>query len=206
MENQLPQQEITFNKSAFSLVETLIAVTILILVLLASVTLGSVALRNMVTKAQTAQATSLAQNQLETVRNIRDNLFLVPLSGTGQGWDTWVGPKGSGTTAIITGTNYHLSPDATYLISGPNTETLQFGDNAGLKYIANLTFKAIQDTDISQFDVSNSSTPIRLNKVESGANAHSIKIYEVDSKVTWDFYGSREVVLKTYLSDWMPRF
>ena len=182
-------------KPAFGIIETLIAVVILVFVLLGSVTLGSIVLRSMVTKAQKNQATNLAQVQLEQLRNIRDNLWLHPSSDC-KDWDCWV-EAGTSLSPVNLADTYHIIQNATthdfHLAVGTSQEKPDFG--AGSQdYVLGLKIRRANTSDVQNTD----------GAVVTGANN---KIYLVESTVTWQSYqGDTKVVLRTYLSDWMPKY
>ncbi len=193
---------------AFSIIETLVAITVLMLVLLGSVALGSASLRNIVRKAQMAQATSIAQSQLEKVRNIRDNIFLDASNADGKGWSAWVGPRKTEPVAVQDGGRYYIASSSTgfYLFTAPvgqvQPQPLLFGDNSYANYEGSVSVKEIPPSNITPFEVTGS-TDQALNHP---ANGMIPKIYQIESRVIWDSFGPQEVVLNTYLSDWLPKF
>jgi len=204
MKIQLPK-----HKAAFSLIETIIAISVLAMVLLFSVTLGSVSLRNMVIKAETTQATSLARTNIEQVRNMRDNAWLnKDYTDCGDDrWDCWVASDHSSPVAI--GQTYvTLEGNSYYLLAGDTTSPeslrkLDYGDNSQMEYRS-----TIKISEVSKYT---GDFIIKMDQV--GANdadafpGGNTKIYLVQSNVTWNSYGrDYNVMLKTYLSDWLPRF
>jgi type II secretory pathway pseudopilin PulG len=195
----------TTSRQAFGLVETLIAVAILSLVLLVSVTLGSMVLRSMTLRAQTVQATNLARQKLEEVRNIRDNTWL---GNRGQNipWNYWGGPGDGKQVSIGSGTDYTVKYDSDtgyYLnqaISASDGDvSLAYGSD-NVKYNCKIH---ILTAGVGDFTDSNGN---KININGSGTNPVT-KIYQVESIVSWDSYGgNNSVVLRTYLSDWLPQF
>lgn len=201
MKIQSRQQE------AFSLIETIIAVSILALVLLFSITLGSVSLRNMVIKAETVQATTLARSQIEKVRNIRDNTWVnSEYANCSDRWACWVRP--SHNTLVTTG-EYQLKGINNYYLSVEPAEIKQliFGENSQVDYKASVRVSRVTrvgNEALLPINLDNTSGPDEATNLTTGTN---IKIYLVTSKVDWESYGRPySITLSTYLSDWFPRF
>lgn len=204
-------------KSAFSLIETVIAVAIIAMVLLFSVTLGSVSLRNMVNKAQTAQATAIARSNLEKVRNIRDNTWqnsdyanCNQAGDNNNSWDCWVNSDHSIRVAASDFGNEYLlksSSGGNYLEAAngqKNSDLLVFGNNSQVVYQS-----LIRVRKVSTFSGDFSISMDNYLSQDSAADITTLnsKIYLVESEVSWDIFGrSQKVVLRTYLSDWLPRF
>lgn len=223
MKIRLPQLK-NSSKQAFSILETIVAVAILSIVLLASITLGSVSMRNMIIRAQTAQATSLAQERLEQVRGLRDQAWL---SGTSTSWDGWTQNQNkvsfcdsSASTSCDqsctlsscldkTG-RYQYSEAAKYLVPvAPNgnlsSATMKFGDSADISYYPVVTVRSISSDKLNPFTLENGGT-LNLNTEAIGTNNHEVKILEISVTVSWQTYGENSVTLSSYLSDWLPRF
>ena len=199
---QSPQ--IKFFRRAFTLVETLIAVSILMFVVLASIVLGSITMRNMALSAQTVQATNLARSQLEKVRNIRDNIWLDQSYSecTTNKWNCWAG--GNHETKIGPGGIYSVKENdrgENYLDNSSSSGTvLAFGDDSSQAYSAKIIVRKIKGGAILPFTTDDPAVNLELN--------NKGKIYLVESEVTWSSYGrdDNKVILRTYLSDWLPRF
>lgn len=202
---KLPLRKI-IKSQAFGLVETLIAVAVLSLVLLVSVTLGSMVLRSMTLRAQTVQATNLARQKLEEVRNIRDNTWLGS-RGSGMAWDYWVGTGPTATQIAESSANsyYIIKQDTNQLsylssVSAGNGEEnkLSFGDGSTISYFSKIK---VSKANIGAVD-GGSGASWNSNDITAPK-----KIYQVESEVSWESYGgTTSVVLRTYLSDWLPKF
>jgi type II secretory pathway pseudopilin PulG len=191
------------SKKAFGLVETLIAVAILALVLLVSVTLGTMVLRSTTLKAQITQATNLARQQLEAVRNIRDDSWLKNQGGN-PNWDRWVGAVSP--ESVVAGKEYVVKNKDRlgYLEISPTPDgspnTLSFGGDGSVTYYSKILVKEAKISDVDTSSGELAST-VKLN---TGDN---IKIYQIESEVSWEGpAGKNSVVLRTYLSDWLPKF
>ena len=200
-------------KTAFGLIETLIAVSIIALVLAVSVTLGATTLRNISLNTQNAQATALAQEQIETLRSMRDTAWIKKSytynsTACAMIWDCLVGSRHN--SKIIPETSYFISYyDASkyyYLYPSAAGETIEMelGEGNKIAFQRKLIFKEIDPSTINSFELEDE-TFANLSQAETGS--HDRKIYKVLSTVSWsNFDQQQEVTLTTYLSDWMPRF
>jgi hypothetical protein len=154
----------------------------------------------MTLKAQTTQATDLAKRQLETVRNIRDNVWLNKnySNCNDQYWACFVGsshnqPIVEDKEYQVVGSfgNYYLAD-----FSPATGEALDFAENSTIIYSPKIVFRAVDDGDD------------RLNIIDNnGAQVEtSGKIYLIESTVTWSsYYGEQNVSLKTEIANWMPQ-
>jgi type II secretory pathway pseudopilin PulG len=196
------RQQAVFNSRyrAFTLLETLIAISVLGFVLLVSVSLYSISLKSMTLKAQTTQATGLARKQLEIVRNIRDNVWLNKnySNCTDQYWACFVGSNHN--QPITEDKDYQLASNfGNYYLtdfSPAINEVLSFAENSTIIYSPRIVFRAVEDND----DL------LKIIDRDGVRVEASGKIYLVESTVTWSsYYGEQSVTLKTEIANWMPQ-
>jgi hypothetical protein len=158
----------------------------------------------MVIKAQTVQATSIARSNIEKVRNMRDNVWLDSPTNCGdEKWDCWVNSDG---VKVSIGTPYYIGAGQNYLTAqtaGTGLVKLAYGDNSSVVYTTTITIRDVTDFGTDAFKI----TSDQPDGTETAVELADTKIHLVESKVSWQSYGREyQVVLRTYLSDWLPRF
>lgn len=182
-------------QSGFSLVETLVAITILLIVITGPLTISSTAARSTSFSSEQVVAFFLAQEGVEIAQKARDDLILQNLPNT-VGWDDFSDDSASGVFSICfksTGCGLSLSADAVGSLT-----TAYDCDNKK----CNLYYDASNDRSRYNHESTGSIiTPYTRTIYFEKVNLHEVK---VTSKVTWRTGSQRagqEVMVETYLFD-----
>lgn len=186
----------THNQSGFSLVETLVAITILLIVITGPLTLVSNSARSTDFANDQVMANFLAQEGVELVQSKRDDLlipkFAVPAPG-GDAWDDFIGNPVLGACFTTSGCGLDVTTNfagavVAYNCSGTNACRLFFNNNLD------------ERSAYTYVDTGNPSKYTRVITMEETSTGQ----VEVISTVTWRSDGQRavqEVQTVTYLFD-----
>jgi prepilin-type N-terminal cleavage/methylation domain-containing protein len=171
-------------KKGFTLVETLVAITIMLLVIVGPMTVAQKGIQTAYFSTQQATAVFLAQEAIESVRELRDGESLDVFAGDDEHTDDWADDLGS---ACEVGCRY----------TGSGFETCEGGDCAKLNFI---------EGEFTH-DLGGSESP--FSRVVS-TNVNN-GIVEVDVVVDWKttIFGGftpREVRLQTWVYDHYERY
>ncbi|MDQ5949610.1 MAG: hypothetical protein QG563_116 [Patescibacteria group bacterium] len=181
----------------FTLVETLVSLAIFASAIVGMIVITSQGINDTNYSKNKLVATALSQEGIEMVRNIRDSALLGDTSGTGQGWDDFLG-----LIADCTGGNMcsidPLYPDTTGLSitqCGSDSDCVLYRD-------AQNPPSYFQSEDSTAGDSSYIRT-IQINELEDPAT-NEITSVEIVSTVKWTqgSGGQKEVVSKEYLTNW----
>lgn len=160
---------------AFTLIETLIAITLTTVVLTAVTGLILTTLLANQRNLHSLQGMYLAQESLEAVRFMRDSNWLRNYSWDSSNGGLWGGDFDLGTETEI---NLFLKEEKCppcFEFTGTESESI-VTDDSGFEYVRALTFKSVPDME---------------------------EVVEVTATVSWTERGlERSVELSTYLSDW----
>jgi prepilin-type N-terminal cleavage/methylation domain-containing protein len=173
------------NQSGFSLVETLVAITILLVVVVGPMTISTSTARSTSFSSEQVVAFFLAQEGAEIAQMVRDGLVLDAFSSSGNAWDSFTDETGSGLLNECytpSGCSLELNTDTTgslnsvSLCSGNNCRLYEDTSSARSKY--------------THSSVAGDTTPytrsIRMNNI----NADEV---EVVSTVSWQTGNQRDV-------------
>lgn len=164
-------------KKGFGLLEVLISAVIIIIILSALVTIGRAALSNNEYLAQRAQATYLAQEGVEIVRQIRDT--------------NWIDKSNT--------TNWGSLPTGTFGISF-NAATHKYVPSGASDSMTINNVPFTRTINVNTVDT----TTLMPNGSSTDLKPYAVK---VRSRVTWTFSGqSKFVELSEMLTNWRPDF
>lgn len=170
----------------FTLVETLVAITVLLLVVIGPMTVAQRGIQNAYFAAEQATAVFLAQEAIEAVRELRDGAALVAFDTDG----------GGNTSGWASSLPAECSSGCAYVGGG------QFGTCAG----NNACRLKVDSTTEKYNHQTGADSPFTRTVIinESGGNA------EVAVTVSWEGHifggGTREVVLQTWIYDHYERY
>ena len=180
-------------KKGFGLLEVLLSGVIIILILGALVTIGHAAVRNSEYVAERTQAIYLAQEGLETVRQIRDTNWIDQSNTTQWNSLTGSGPVNSNYCFSITSATRFL------LVSGTSIT------------LANCKSASKQSLTIDQITYNRKIyielNPANLLPATDSSDTLRNNSMKVTSIVTWTFNGqSKSVEGSEILTNWRPDF
>jgi type II secretory pathway pseudopilin PulG len=165
------------SKRGFTLIEALIAISILIIGIVSSFILVTRALYNTNIIQDRLTASFLAQEGLELVRQIRDSNYLNKINGGSINWDNNLAPG-----------TYRISfENGLEKIQSPNEAQLYFHDDSGLfNYISS-------DGKLTSF-----SRKINIEQISSD----ELKITTI---INWQTKGSEYTIqVEDHLFNWLP--
>lgn len=181
------------NKKAkgFGVIEVLVASTTIAVILSALVMAGNIALRNTIRLGQRIQATYLAQEGLEIVRQIRDTNWIDEDNSTD--WNSFIWDESG--NLIKAEENYQGC-----VIATGNRDQERFGlscdsDRQDSIILNNTTFRRT----VSIQEVGDSLLPGEDGELQQSYNSLKITV-----KVTWDQDG--EIILSQILTNWRPKY
>lgn len=189
-------------QSGFSLVETLVAITILLVVIAGPLAISSSASKSSSFSSEQVVAFFLAQEGLELVQKARNDLlvpYFPPLSSNPDPWTDFTRTTGAGlyrncyTSINSSGCDLTINGDAT----GSVTVTSCAVSGACRLYLD--TSSSIQRSRYTHVSSGNASTPYTRTITLELVNANEVK---VTSKVTWrtgSIRQAQEVVTETRL-------
>ena len=179
-------------KKGFGILEVLLAGVIIIIVMSAIVVLGRSSMTKTQYLQQRAEATFLAGEGIELVRQIRDTNYIDTRNDTA--WNTFITLTNPPNTS---GTKYYLS----YSDSGHRyslSTTVQTLDVGGTVYTRYIQFEKIDSTSTDAIFTS----PAGSKTTELLNNSYIVK-----STVTWGFLGqSKNIVLRELIANSRQQF
>ena len=193
----------THNKqSGFSLVETLVAITILLIVIVGPMTLVVSSVRSTAYANDQVIASFLAQEGIEIVQAARDNLQLRQFSSSPAGataWDSFTDNGGALDDCLTGGCGLYLDTTAAAPFSMVDCGTAVLEDNCILYYDDGAGERAryTHDDTIAGAEETKFKRIITISESPAGQA-------EVVSRVTWRSDGQRfeqEIETVTYLFD-----
>jgi len=186
-------------KKAFSLIETLIAATIIVILLYSLVAVGRNSLERSSLMHERAQAMLLAQQGLEIVRQIRDTSWI---DDTQQGWSDFVynilpTPNWSSNTAdpLKITIPDNVAPNRPFLTTaGTNPEVINV-DN--LDYTRTVKYTPLNQTSMPDGanDTGND------GKIQPDENAVKVTV-----TVSWDSGTLQTTSISEVLTNWRPNY
>lgn len=211
-------------RSAFGLLEVLLSAAIFIVVVGGMVTLNRLALRNAVLANHRTQAYNLAEDALESVRQIRDSNWISPPLGgninapipVSERWKAFVhsctGSNANDYSIPVASTSYTTCYNANtrkfglVSIIGTNNET-RLGPTTGQFDPGATTFKTVLTvTPLAAGDLQLLTGNSVNQATISAANYESAHFVKVKSVVQWkDFDQDWSVEVSTILSNWKAR-
>ena len=194
----------THNKNTgFSLVETLVAITILLIVIVGPMTLVVSSVRSTAYANDQVIASFLAQEGIEIVQAVRDNLQLRQFSSSAiseTAWDSFVDASGGILDdCLLGGCGLYLETDASGSFEIESCRTAATQDNCTLYYDSRPNGRARYTHDGSVPDAVETDFKRVITITESPAGQA-----QVVSRVTWRSEGQRfdqEIETVTYLFD-----
>ena len=190
------------SQSGFSLVETLVAITILLVVIAGPLAISSSASKSSSFSSEQVVAFFLAQEGLELVQKARNDLlvpYFPPLSSNPDPWADFTRTTNTGlyrncyTTVNASGCDFTINGDGTGSLTVTNCST------SGACQLYLDTNTAIQRSRYTHVSSGNTSTPYTRVITLELVNANEVK---VTSKVTWrtgSIRQAQEVVAETRL-------
>lgn len=198
-------------KKAFGIAEVLIASTIIVMIVFALTAAGRSSLRAAIYLHQRAQATYLAQEGIETLRQVRDSNWIDATPGTG--WSSF-------DLTSMAAKDYPKDG------SGNTYSKLAFDDAAkrfkvaGLDSIeANITPELINIDDVdfkrtvvfSRIAKDQSATLLPTDNTSASTQKSTsvqadINAIKATIKVTWDNNGQKEITMSEIITNWRPDY
>ena len=183
-------------KSGFSLIETLVAISILLIVMMGPMTISSSAARSTSFSSEQVTAFFLAQEGAELTQKVRDDLQLVFFSGTQNNpWTTFTNING--TYQSCYGAN-----GCDFTISNSQTGTVTITNCGSSQTACSLYFNGTTQNLRSRFTHTvgtNATTPFTRKITLQNVSANEVKVI---SRVTWrtgSFLREQEVKVETRL-------
>ncbi|MCA9363461.1 prepilin-type N-terminal cleavage/methylation domain-containing protein, partial [Candidatus Kaiserbacteria bacterium] len=183
----------------FSLVETLVAITILLLVIIGPMRISTSTARSTSFASEQVTAFFLAQEGVEIVQNTRDKSMLEQLNGdTADGWDDVMNPSSGIFTNCFSsnGCNMHFHPGA--------EGTLDHVDECDGGNALRECKMYISTSDVrSKFThhTGGEETPFRRRIYLEEINDHEVQVRSVVDWRTGSIRDSQQVEVETYLFD-----
>lgn len=182
------------NQSGFSLVETLVAITILLVVVVGPMTVSTSTARSTSFSSEQVVAFFLAQEGAEIAQMVRDQLVLDAFTGSGNAWDDFTDETGSGLLNecyTTTGCSLELNTDSTGSLVSP---ALCNGNNCRL----------FEDTTSTRSKYTYSSaagsvTPYTRTIRMTNVNSDEVRVVSTVSWRTGNQRASQEVSVETHL-------
>lgn len=131
---QFKRMNTSHTQSGFTLVETLVAITVLLLIVIGPMTVAQKGIQNAYFANEQVTATFLAQEAIEAIRVIRDDYALDVLDGQyGDGGETsdWVGEIPPACTTSNNGCAYDADDEEFASCASNNNCILRFDENNG---------------------------------------------------------------------------
>ena len=189
------------NQSGFSLVETLVAITILLIVITGPLTLVSNSARSTNFANDQVMANFLAQEGLELAQSVRDDLLIPtfdPSYSGGNAWNAFVSASNPNVGRCLSAAGCGLSLDTD---QNGTVDLYDCSDIADCRLYLNSTPN--QRAAYTHNDASGVNTTSRYTRVITMDDAVAGQV-KVVSRVTWRSDGQRgeqEVIATTYLFD-----
>jgi len=188
-------KSLNLNQEGFSLVETLVAITILLIVIVGPMTLSTSTARSTSFSNEQVVAFFLAQEGAEIAQMVRDNFLLSNSPDFQTGWDTFSSDSGGSSMYACfqkEGCRLELNTDSTGSIK---TRTLCSGENC-LLYIDEVSHRRAKYTSGAS---SNDTAYTRAVKFEQTSNPDEIKVISTVSWRTGNQRQSQTVSIETHL-------
>jgi len=180
--------KIRTRKKGFGILEVLLAGVIIIIVMSAIVVLGRSAMTKTQYLQQRAEATFLAQEGIELIRQIRDSNYIDGNNATA--WDNI-----TLTTKPTLGRDYFIIFNSSRYFMTTTAQTIDVG---GVRFTRKINYRRIND-----------SLPSPMLSQPAGTSTQELinNSYIVESTVTWSFLGqSKNVVLRELITNSRQQF
>jgi prepilin-type N-terminal cleavage/methylation domain-containing protein len=182
-------------QGGFSLVEMLVAVSILLIVIVGPMTVTSRTAKSSSYATEQVQAFFLAQEGIELIQKVRDDMLLEQFDGGGTAWDEFTDATGSGVLAdCYDGTGCGISWDAG---SGTIVNVVSCDPVTGCE----LRFNDAAERSFYNHSLGITSSPAFTRVVRLVDQGERVS---VTSTVTWrtgSLVASQEAKVETYLYD-----
>ncbi len=181
----------------FTLVETLVSLSIFASAIVGMIVITSQGINDTNYAKNKLVAIALSQEGIEIVRNIRDSSLLGDTSGTGQGWDDFLGLISDCTGGSM------CSIDPLYSDTSGLSITQCGSDSDCVLYRDSQNGPSYFSPDSTAGGESSYIRTIQINEIEDPVS-NEITSVEIISTVKWTqgSGGQKEVVSKEYLTNW----
>ncbi len=187
------------SQTGFTIIETLVAIFILLVSVTGPLAFAQGGLRASFVARDQVVAFYLAQDAIETIKNVRDNNSL-----DGEDWLDGISTHCASNSLTELDSPCEIETDRTGSVTNPNT--LDCGGEGGqcgpLKFnTANKEFLLSTNADANS-TVSKYTRTVYINEINSGKEAQIIV------EVTWDttFFSERRIVVQENIYNWIPRY
>jgi len=184
-------------KKAFSLIEVLLSATIIVILLYSLVAAGRSALTSSSALHDKAQATLLAQQGIEIVRQIRDTNWI---DTTSQDWKNFAFSEGAW-IAMIPANSYIVKPATAVAPYRPYLAVLAAGEPVIINnktFIRKVKYTALTTTEMP---ASTSASMTEGKDVQPALNAVKVTV-----TVTWNAASAQSVSISEVLTNWRPNY
>lgn len=185
-------------KKAFSLIEVLLSATIIVILLYSLVAAGRSALTSSANLHDKAQATLLAQQGIEIVRQIRDTNWIDATPQSLQKWSdfaysggVWVDKKN--VDLKIVPASISLEPKRPYLSVSPTGEKVNLNNK---NFTRKIKYIAVDNTQLPD-----NSAIADGGNVQPASNAVKVTV-----TVTWNAANAQSVSISEVLTNWRPNY
>lgn len=187
-------------KKAFSLIEVLLSATIIVILLYSLVAAGRSALTSSSALHDKAEATLLAQQGIEIVRQIRDTNWIDTTSQSSQNWSAFV--YSSGVWVDNKNTDLKINPATALLPNRPYLTTIAASSTGEVIPINKKNFtRKVKYTPLAPAEM-----PANVAIADGGDVQPVSNAVKVTVTVSWNAATAQSVSISEVLTNWRPNY